>query len=85
MRNVVFLALAIVLFAVAYYVYAMVAVDHLAGPATRSMRGPTGADGGDALRMFIEQYQPYLTLASSLGGIASFLVQVRIWMRGRPV
>lgn len=84
MRNIAYLVLAVLFFAAAYYIYWLVAQENeTAGQvATRGVRRPGGPQAS-GLIAYIKQYQPYLTLASSLGGIASFLFQVRVWMRGR--
>ena len=69
MKNVFFLLLAAGLFGFAFYIYWIVAQENgvKAVEATRSM-APRGAPGGTELTAFLNQWQPYLTLASSLGG-----------------
>ena len=87
MKNFGFLLLALVFFGVAFYVYWVVAQENAsvgagAPEAARSLR-KLGGGGASDITSLITQYQPYLTLASSIGGIASFLMQVRVWMRTR--
>ena len=84
MKNVFFLFLALLLFGVAFYVYWIVAQENanVAVESTRSMSRQGGRNTSDVMR-FINEWQPYLSVASSLGGIASFMFQLRIWMRGR--
>jgi hypothetical protein len=83
MRNFGYLVLAVLLFGLAFYIYWIVARESgVPFSDTRSLRAP-GAGSGDGFMELIKQYQPYLSLASSLGGIASFLFQVRVWMRSR--
>lgn len=86
MKNVIFLLLAVIFFGVAFYVYWVVAREN--GLTTEAMPGATRGVAPRALAppselmAFIQQWQPYLSVLSSIGGIASFLFQVRIWIRG---
>lgn len=86
MKNVIFLLLAVIFFGIAFYVYWVVAREN--GLATEAMPGATRGVAPRAiappseLMAFIQQWQPYLSVLSSIGGIASFLFQVRVWMRG---
>ena len=84
MKNVFFLFLALLLFGVAFYVYWIVAQENanVAVESTRSMSRQGSRNTSDVMR-FINEWQPYLSVASSLGGIASFMFQLRIWMRSR--
>ena len=84
MKNMFFLVLAVLFFALAFYIYWVVAQEN-AITATRSARGisPQSIAPPSALMGFVQQWQPILTLLSSLGGMASFFYQVRVWMRGR--
>ena len=84
MKNIFFLLLALVFFGVAFYVYWIVAQENAtaAVETTRSIARQGPRQTSDVMR-FINEWQPYLSVASSLGGIASFMFQLRIWMRGR--
>ena len=86
MKNFGYLLLAVVFFAVAAGVYMMVAQDGsvmggAGNEAVRSARKMSG--GGSDIKSLLTQYQPYLSVASSVGGILSFLMHVRVWMRAR--
>lgn len=75
MRNVGFLLLALVLFGVAGLAYWTVTQT---GADTLSQGlGPTSKDYLDLAR----EWQPILSMASSIGGVISFLMQVRLWLR----
>jgi hypothetical protein len=80
MRNIIYLVIAAVFFALAYYVY-WVATDGAAAPQARGI-GPMAAPPA-SVNTFIQQWQPVLSLVSSLGGIISLLFQLRVWMRSR--
>lgn len=85
MKNVLYLILGIVFFAAAYVVWAIAQESGVAptGPSTRSLSPSTVGPPPSGLVAFVQQWQPVLTLASSLGGIISFIIQIRVWMRGR--
>ena len=85
MKNVLYLILGIVFFAAAYVVWAIAQESGVApsGPSTRSLSPTTVGPVPPGLMAFVQQWQPVLTLASSLGGIISFIIQIRVWMRGR--
>ena len=77
MKNFIYLFFAIVLFAVAAFVYWLVTPSG-EEVATRSLVAPPSA-----LMAFVQKWQPVLTLVSSLGGIVSFLFQLRVWRRSK--
>ena len=86
MKNVLFLVLAVLFFALAYYIYWVVAYENgltEAMPRSRSALPRAAVPPPSELMSFIQQWQPYLSALSSIGGILSFIFQVRIWMRGR--
>lgn len=85
MKNVLYLVLAIVFFGLAYYAWIIANENGLteSAPATRSLSPRKIGPPPSELVQFVKQWQPVLTLASSLGGIVSFVLQVRVWMRSR--
>ncbi len=82
MKNVLYLILAIIFFGLAYYIW-VIAHENGLTPSTRGLAprnvGPPPSD----LVLFVQQWQPVLTLLSSMGGIVSFILQIRVWMRAR--
>ena len=85
MRNVVYLVLAIILFGLAYYAWIFAKESGLGeqAPNTRGLSPRTLSAPPSQLAQFVKEWQPVLTLLSSLGGIVSFVLQIRVWMRGR--
>ncbi len=83
MKNVIYLILAIIFFGIAYYVYWLVAQENAVMPTTRGVAPRSIGPPPSALVQFLREWQPVLTMVSSLGGIISAFLQVRIWVRGR--
>ena len=85
MRNVVYLVLAIILFGLAYYVWIIANENGLneQAPGARGLSPRSLSAPPSALAQFVKEWQPVLTLMSSLGGVISFILQIRVWMRGR--
>jgi len=85
MKNVLYLLLAIVFFGLAYYAWIIANENGLteSAPSTRSVSPRTIGPPPSELVQFVKQWQPVLSLASSIGGVASFIIQVRVWMRSR--
>ena len=87
MKNMIYLVIAALLFALAYYIYWVVGQENAAmigGPRSISPQAvPAAGIPPSAFMSFVQQWQPVLTLVSSLGGIVSFIIQVRVWVRGR--
>lgn len=83
MKNVIYLMLAVTFFAFAYYVYWIVAQENGIAPTTRGVAPRSVGPPPSELLQFLQQWQPVLTMVSSLGGIISAFLQVRIWVRGR--
>ena len=83
MKNFGYLLLALVFFGLAYLAYWVVTNEP--PPETGSTRSlsPRAVTPPSALMQFVQQWQPILTLISSLGGAISFFMQVRVWLRGR--
>ena len=83
-KNTVYLVIAVLFFGLAYFVYWLVTDGAVpVAPeqgATRSL-SPQAIQPPSQLMAFVQQWQPILTLLSSLGGIVSFVLQVRVWMR----
>ena len=80
MRNIVYLVIAALFFALAYYAY-WLATAGAAAPGARGI-GPMAAPPG-SVNAFVQQWQPVLSLVSSLGGIVSLLFQLRVWVKSR--
>ena len=75
MHNFGYLLLAIVLFGVAGFAYWTVTQT---GSDTLSQGfGPPSQGYLD----LVKQWQPILSVASSIGGVISFFMQVRLWLR----
>jgi hypothetical protein len=83
MKNVIYLILAIIFFALAYYVYWIVAQENGIAPTTRGVAPRNVGPPPSELVRFVREWQPVLTLLSSLGGIISAFLQVRVWVRAR--
>ncbi len=85
MRNIVYLVLAIILFGLAYYAWIIANENGLneQAPGTRGLSPRSLSAPPSELAQLIKEWQPVLTLLSSLGGIVSFVLQIRVWMRGR--
>jgi hypothetical protein len=83
MKNVIYLILAVIFFSLAYYVYWIVAQENGAAPTTRGVAPRSIGPPPSELLQFLHQWQPVLTMVSSLGGIISAFLQVRVWMGRR--
>ena len=75
MRNIGFLLLAVILFSVAGFAYWT--VTQTGTDTVRQSFGPTSQGYLDLVR----EWQPILSVASSIGGVISFFIQVRLWLR----
>lgn len=87
MKNIGFLFLAVLFFGAAFYVYWLVTdgavpTSGLPGSTIRSL-SPQAITPPSDLMQFLQQWQPVLSLLSSIGGAISFFIQVRIWLKGR--
>ena len=82
MKNVLYLILAIVFFGLAYYIW-IIAHENGITATTRGLAPRSAGPPPSSLALFVQQWQPVLTLLSSLGGIVSFILQIRVWMRAR--
>jgi hypothetical protein len=82
MRSVVYLVIAMVFFALAFWIYWLAAESGGGAEiATRSIAPQAASPPG--LMAFIQEWQPVLSLVSSLGGIVSLFFQLKVWVRSR--
>ena len=82
MSNIIYLVIAALFFALAFGIY-WVATEGGGAPdmARRSIAPRAAPPPG--LIAIIQEWQPVLSLVSSVGGIVSLLFQLRVWMRSR--